>query len=430
VLDLLIVPFLACLVLTAIHVYLGLHVLARGVIFVDLALAQIAALGISVAVLAGHPIQSDAAYWYALAFTIGGAVVFALSRLHAGPVPAEAIIGIVYAVSAAVAVLVVDRAPQGSEYIKQLLVGSILTVTLGEVATVAALYAVLGGIHWLIRRPLLDISLDPAGARARGRAVALWDLVFYTSFGLVVTSSVRLAGVLLVFSYLIVPAVVGTLLTRSVPSRLVIGWTLGLVTSALGIVAAWAWDLPTGAAIVTTFGVILGAVAVILGGVRLHRRVREHGARALTGALISVGAVVALAGLSLLVFPAMDQPWLVALEQAVPGAALVFLDRDEREEYAESRQGVAEGEAELARVSQMRDDVQWGRRPMSSDMQERLRQYIAGRQEMVTGDRLVLRALRQKARERQRYGVGLPLTLCGVTAIAAGLWLVRDHRRS
>jgi len=285
-------------------------------------------------------------------------------------------------------------------------------------------------MHWLIRRPLLDISLDPAGARARGRAVALWDFVFYASFGLVVTSSVRLAGVLLVFSYLIVPAVVGVLLARSVLSRLVIGWSVGLVASALGILAAWAWDLPTGAAIVTTFGAILAALAVVLGGIGLRRRVREHGVRALASVLIATGAVIALAGVSLLAFPAMDQPWLIALEHAIPGATLVFLDRDEREEYAESHQGVAEGEAELARVSQMRDDVQWGRRPMSSDMQERLRQYIAGRQEMVTGDRLVLRALRQKARERQRYGVGLPLTLCGVTAIAAGLWLVRDHRRS
>ncbi len=426
-LDLLAVPFLACLVLTGIHVYLGLHVLARGVIFVDLALAQIAALGISVAVLAGHPIQSDPAYWYALAFTIGGAAVFALSRLHAAPVPAEAIIGIVYAVSAAVAVLVVDRAPQGSEHIKQLLVGSILTVTPREVATVALLYAALGVIHWLIRRPLLDISLDPAGARARGRAVAVWDFVFYTSFGLVVTSSVRLAGVLLVFSYLIIPAVVGALLARGVLSRLVIGWSLGLIASAFGILAAWTWDLPTGAAIVTTFGVMLAAVAIVLGVVVLRRRVLEHGVRALAGVLITSGAVIALAGGSLLAFPAMDQPWLAAVEHAVPGAALAFLDHEEREEYAESREGVAEGEAELARVTQMRDDVQWGRRVMSPDMQERLRQYIAGRQEMVTGDRLVLRALRQKARERQRYGLGLPLTFCGLGAIGAGLWLGRPR---
>src|SRR3989442_15383352 len=118
----------------------------------------------------------------------------------------------------------------------------------------------------------------------------------------------------------------------------------------------------------------------------------------------------------------MDQPWFAAVEHAVPGAALAFLDHEEREEYAESRQGVAEGEAELARIGQMQDDVQWGRRVMSPDMQERLRQYIAGRREMVTGDRLVLRALRQKARERQRYGLGVPLTLCGPGTIGAGPW--------
>ena len=127
--ELLWAPFVACLVLTAIHVYLGLHVLARGVIFVDLALAQVAALGVTIAFLAGHPIQSEAAYWYALAFTLAGAALFAASRARRVPVPQEAIIGIVYAVSAAAAVLVVDRAPQGGEHIRQILVGSILTAT-------------------------------------------------------------------------------------------------------------------------------------------------------------------------------------------------------------------------------------------------------------------------------------------------------------
>ena len=161
-------PFLACLVLTGIHVYLGLHVLARGIIFVDLALAQVAALGITVAFLAGHPIQSEAAYWYALAFTVAGSLLFAMSRTHRAPIPQEAIIGIVYAVSAAIAILVVDRAPQGSEHIKQLLVGSILTVTLNEVGTLALLYAIVGSIHWTIRRPLLEISFDPEVAASKG----------------------------------------------------------------------------------------------------------------------------------------------------------------------------------------------------------------------------------------------------------------------
>ena len=176
VIEFLWVPFLACLVLTGIHVYLGLHVLARGIIFVDLALAQVAALGITVALLAGHPIQSAAAYWYALAFTLGGSFLFAISRTHRAPIPQEAIIGIVYAVSAAVAVLVVDRAPQGSEHIKQLLVGSILTVTLREVGTLALLYGIVGAVHWGVRRPLLEISFDPTAAleqRALDRLVGL-----------------------------------------------------------------------------------------------------------------------------------------------------------------------------------------------------------------------------------------------------------------
>ncbi len=226
-LDLLWIPFLACLVLTGIHVYLGLHVLARGVIFVDLALAQVAALGVTVAFLAGHPIQSGAAYWYALAFAVGGAALFSLTRVRRARVPQEAIIGIVYAVSAALTVLVVDRAPQGAEHIKQLLVGGILTVTPGEVVRLAVLYAVIGAGHGLMRRPLLDISFDPEGAVARGRAVPWWDFAFYVTFGVVVTSSVRMAGVLLVFSYLIVPATVGALLTNSVGGRLAIGWALG-----------------------------------------------------------------------------------------------------------------------------------------------------------------------------------------------------------
>src|SRR4030095_12461619 len=219
-LDILALPLLACLVLTGIHVYLGLHVLARGVIFVDLALAEVAVPGITVAYLAGHPIQSPAAYWYALAFAVGSAALFAMSRTRSAAIPQEALIGIVYVVSAATAVLVVDRAPQGSEHIKQLLVGNILTVTPGEVGAIAALYAVGGAGHWIFRRPLLEISLAPEGARARGRRIAAWDLAFYVSFALVVTSSVRMAGVLLVFSYLIVPAALGARCARSITGRL------------------------------------------------------------------------------------------------------------------------------------------------------------------------------------------------------------------
>ena len=421
-LDFLWLPFLACLILTGIHVYLGLHVLARGVIFVDLALAQVAALGISVAFLAGHPIQSDAAYWYALAFTVGGAALFAASRVHRAPLPQEAVIGIVYAVSAAAAVLVVDRAPQGGEHIKTLLVGGILTVTGREVAELALLYAGIGALHAAVHRPLLEISIDPEAARAHGRRLRAWDLLFYVTFGIVVTSSVRLAGVLLVFSYLIVPAAVASLVTASVPRRLLIGWSVGALVSAAGLWASFAWDLPTGAAVVTSFGGLMALVALGLGARRLAQRVRAQGAGALRGVGALLGLAIAAAGLLLLLFPGMDHPWLDWIESAAPPVRLAFLTPAERAAHRDSREAMDRGVAELARLRGLQQDVQWGARAMPAEQQERLRQFLAGRTEIVAGDRMVLATLRAHARARQRVSLGLPLLLGGAGVAA---WLAR-----
>jgi zinc/manganese transport system permease protein len=405
-------PFLACLVLTAIHVYLGLHVLARGVIFVDLALAQVAALGVTIAFLAGHAVQSEAAYWYALSFTLAGAALFAASRTRRVPVPQEAIIGIVYAVSAAAAVLVVDRAPQGGEHIKQILVGSILTVTPAEVATLALLYAPIGAVHWLIRRPLLEISFDPDGAGAR-RAVRAWDLAFYASFGVVVTSSVRLAGVLLVFAYLIVPATAAAALTSSVRGRLLVGWSLGVLVSAGGLGASWRWDLPTGATIVVAFGTLVACVAATLGVRAGARALKERGTAALRGPAIALCALIAVAGLLLVLLPGMDHWWLDWLEASVPAAQTTFLSADERETRRDAEDDMRRSVAELERVRAMQRDDQWGTRPVTDEMRERIRQYLAGRAEMVAGDRLVLRTLQAHARARQRWWLGVPLAVLG-----------------
>ena len=249
--ELLLWPFLAGLTLVAIHAWFGLHVLARGVVFVDLSLAQVAALGLTVAILAGHDISSEAGYWYAAAFALGGALLFALLRAAGARIQQEAIIGIVYAVSASLGVLALDRAPQGAEHIKQLMIGSILTVTPQEVATIAALYAVIGTVHATFRRQLVEVSFEPDVAAARGRRILLWDVVFYGSFALVVTSSVRVAGVLLVFSWLIVPAALAGALGGGLGRRLVPAWTLGAAMTAAGLYAAWHWDLPTGPAMVT-----------------------------------------------------------------------------------------------------------------------------------------------------------------------------------
>jgi len=381
----------------------------------------VAALGVTIAFLAGHAIQSEAAYWYALAFTLGGAALFAASRTRRAPVPQEAIIGIVYAVSAAAAVLVVDRAPQGGEHIKQILVGSILTVTPAEVGTLALLYAPIGVLHWLVRRPLLEISFDPEGAGAR-RAVRAWDFIFYASFGVVVTSSVRLAGVLLVFAYLIVPATAAAALARSARGRLLVGWALGLLVSVAGLVASWTWDLPTGATVVVTFGVLVAAVAVALAVRAGARATRERGVEALRGPSVGLCAVVGVAGLMLVLVPRMDHWWLDWLEASMPVAQTLFLSADERETRRDTEDDIRRSVAELERVRAMQREAQWGTRPVTDEMRERMRQYLAGRAEIVAGDRLVLRTLKARARARQRWWLGVPLLVLGA---GGTLWLAR-----
>jgi len=254
-LDLMVKPFVACLILTGIHAYLGLHVIEREVIFVDLALAQVAAFGATLGFLWGFGLHSVPGYFTALGFTLIGAAVFAMTRMRKPIVPQESLIGIVYAVSAAASILVLSRAAEGGEELKALLVGHLLFVQWPEIVKILWLYSLIGLIHWLARKPFLAISQEPERAFARGVRVRWWDFLFYATFGFVVTSSVEMAGVLLVFSFLIVPAVCGVLLGRTIGRRLVVGWVVGTLTSVAGIVASYVWDLPTGATVVCGFGV-------------------------------------------------------------------------------------------------------------------------------------------------------------------------------
>lgn len=257
-------PFVVSLILTGIHTYLGIHVVRRGVIFVDLALAQMAALGGTLAILVGHDLHDPAAYWASLGMTFIGALFFSLSRARKERIPQEAIIGIIYAVSAAASIIVLDRAPGGAEHIRSLLVGDILTVTPAQVIKTAILYSGVGLFHWFFRKSFLLVSFHPEEAHRQGYRLRLWDFFFYAAFGVVVTSSVSLAGVLLVFAFLIVPAVASLLLAEEVATRLFIGWGIGIAASLLGIAGSVTFDLPTGASVVCAFGVIL----VLLVGLR------------------------------------------------------------------------------------------------------------------------------------------------------------------
>ena len=257
-------PFAASLILTGIHAYLGVHVVERGVIFVDLSLAQFAALGATIALLlpvSGGDPHGVVVYWVSLVFTFIGALVFSQVRGHRANIPQEAIIGICYAVASAAAILAMSKATSESEHLKEMLVGNILAVSWPEVGKTALLYAVVGAFHYVFRHKFLAISMDPKRAEAEGVSIRWWDFLFYASFGFVVTSSVRIAGVLLVFCYLIVPSVGAMLYSDRIGKRLAIGWSMGTIVSALGVYLSLALDLPTGATIVCTFGLALAIMA-------------------------------------------------------------------------------------------------------------------------------------------------------------------------
>ena len=263
ILAFLLAPFVASLILTGIHAYLGVHVVERGVIFVDLSLAQIAAFGTTVAVLAGFAPHGPGAYWMSLGFTFLGAAVFSTVRLHSSKIPQEAIIGICYAVASAAAILAMSKATSESEHLKDMLVGNILAVSWSEVAKTAILYGVIGAFHFVFRHKFLAISMNHENAENLGINVKFWDFLFYASFGFVVTSSVSIAGVLLVFSYLIVPSVAAMLYADTIGKRLAIGWTMGTIVSALGVFLSLKLDVPTGATIVCTFGLVLIIMAAV-----------------------------------------------------------------------------------------------------------------------------------------------------------------------
>ncbi len=264
--DLLVWPLLICVVLVGIHVYFGLHVIKRGIIFVDLSLAQVAALGSTLAFLLGFELDSSVAYFFSLAFALLGAVIFAFTREIEGKIPQEAIIGIAYAVSAAAAIMAVSHSPEGAEHIKYLLIGSILTVTPLVVLKTAVVYTLVGTFHWIYFKKFAALTFGGGDVPKNRR---LWDFLFYASFGVVVTSSVKICGVLLVFIFLVVPSVFAALTTNGIAKHLILGWMFGLVGSVLGLLLSFWIDTPPGATIVCTFGAMLllyGGLRLVMGG--------------------------------------------------------------------------------------------------------------------------------------------------------------------
>ena len=257
-------PLVACLLFPPLLVYLGLHVVKREVIFVDLALAQVATLGTCVALLMGHHFDDRITFWISLGVTFIGAAFFSWTRSsRKAAVPQEAIIGITFVVAAAGVILLLSRVAGGKEELEHLLTGDILNVTRDEIGQRGILFGVIAMFYAANHRRFALISETEYGEPINGLNVRLWDFLFYASFGFVVTRSVAIAGVLLVFCYLIVPSVAAMLYSERIGPRLAIGWTMGTVVSAAGVWLSLRMDLPTGATIVCTFGVVLILMALV-----------------------------------------------------------------------------------------------------------------------------------------------------------------------
>lgn len=414
-LNLLWLPFLLSLVLVGIHAWLGLQVIARNIIFVDLALAQIAALGATLAFMLGHPVNSIGSYGYSLLFTCCAAMLLAATRNWSGRIPQEALIGVIYVVSAAAGFLLVDKAPQGTEHIKQVLTGNILTSGAGELLLITPIYIVIGAALWAVRARLAH-----PGAGWHGW---FWDFFFYASFGVVVTSSVALAGVLLVFSFLIVPAAIGVLYAASVGRQLVIGWITGAVASVAGLAASYVWDLPTGSAMVCTFGaalVLAGLAWPVLKGGSRNARVLVHPAR------ICIAAVAMLSGAWIVAAPRADQPLLDSLEYVAPALRTLYLNARELEIWRDADEYAKRYQRQAEQLNEREAKSRWQGEALPEAEVRRISSFLKSYNEMRKGEEFVKREVRVRAFERTRWVIGAILLLLGVLLFP---WRLRSAAR-
>jgi len=389
------VPFLVALCLTGIHTYLGIQVLARKIIFVDLAMAQIAALGATVAFMLGHPVSSGGSYAWSLAFTLAAAMLLAFSRRWSGRVSQEAFIGVIYVVAAAAVFLLVEKAPQGTEHIKQVLTGNILTTGADDLLAVVPLYLVVAFALWSMQAR--------AASSGEGWRRWLWDFLFYACFGVVVTSSVALAGVLLVFSFLIVPAMIGVLYANRADYQLWIGWVVGAAASMGGLIASYAWDLPTGSAMVCVFGVVLALAGLVRPALRGDHKQSRQVRRV---ARMVVGSLLIVSGTWLMLAPRADQPLFDVAEYAVPGVRAVYMNSRELVGYRDADLYSKRYRDDAARLNE-REVTSRSQGPVIDDMEvRRISSFLQSYNEMMKGEEFVKREIRGRARDRMRWIAG------------------------
>jgi len=400
--ELLALPALACAALVAIHAYFGLHVLKRQVIFVDLALAQVAALGATAAFLLGYLPQSLAAHAYSLGFTLVAAAVLASTRTWSGRVPQEAQIGVIYVVSAAAALLLVERAPQGAEHIRQILTGNVLTVGWDELYWAIPLYAVVGFLY----------------PRLHMRQPWLAEFAFYAAFGLVVTSSVAIAGVLLVFAFLIIPAAIGVLHANTFRGQLIVAWLTGTATALVGLAVSYLGDYATGATLVCTYGFAL-AIAAVAQALRMPQEKGAMSHVALRFARWLVAALLAASGIGVAIWPRADQPLLDAMERAFPAIRSAYMDGKAQAIALEAAGFSERYRDDAAKLRAREEERRWKGEPLDEVEVRRIGSFLKSYNEMIRGEEFVMREVRSRAREQNRWWISGILVLLALSLVVS-----------
>lgn len=405
--DLLALPLLASLLLIGVHCQFGLQVLKRNVVFVDLALAQCAALGATVAFMQGHMPQSAGAYAWSLGFAWGAALILSLIRYAPSRIPPEALVGVLYVASTAAAMLLIEKAPQGAEHLKQILTGSVLTVSIDELVRVAPLYVVIGFILW--------VASHRGWLERTGVAGWVADLGFYAAFGLVVTSSVAMAGVLLVFSFLIIPALVGLLWARTSGKQLLVGWGMGGIAAGAGLSASYVLDTSTGATMVCAFALVLGIALVA-------RVLAEANKSFYTAARVLgnfAAAVLMASAVWLVAQPRADQPLLDSVEAFWPSMREAYFNNQEKEIYADAENYAKRYSAETTRLTTLEARSRWQGAAINDETIRKISSFQQSYNEMIKGERFVMQEIRSRARERLRW----PIVVMVVGLFAAMLVL-------
>lgn len=391
--DLLALPLLASLLLIGVHCQFGLQVLKRNVVFVDLALAQCAALGATVAFMQGHMPQSAGAYAWSLGFAWGAALILSLIRYAPSRIPPEALVGVLYVASTAAAMLLIEKAPQGAEHLKQILTGSVLTVSIDELIRVAPLYVVIGFILW--------VASHRGWLERTGVAGWVADLGFYAAFGLVVTSSVAMAGVLLVFSFLIIPALVGLLWARTSGKQLLVGWGMGGIAAGAGLSASYVLDTSTGATMVCAFALVLG--------IALVARVLAEANKSFYTAARELGnfaaAVLMASAVWLVAQPRADQPLLDAVEAFWPAMRETYFNNQEKEIHADAENYAKRYSGEMKRLATLEARSRWQGAAIDDETIRKISSFQQSYNEMIKGERFVMQEIRSRARERLRWPI-------------------------